>query len=230
MFVVTPRTVFSPAALGTGPPGRPLMGRARMVMPRELARSRIFWRTLLEYPMLRYAIVLFPIPVAMFIWPNLALPISGAPLLMFLIVLWVEGNVLSVPTPAKRRALIDRAEAERGLDLLGARMRAATARIAAGRGLATGSLTLVIEQSLMAAAPPLTLASLRGEDGAVLDLTAEEAQTIRAVLEPGPDGSLDARQLHRINLSEDNGLRAVTVDAASLSAHARLAALARARA
>lgn len=226
LFVVTPQTVWSTAPLGTGRPDRPLMGRASMVLPARLLGARVFWRILLEYPFVRYAIVLFPIPVAMFVWPELALPISGAPLLMFLVVLWVEGNVLSVPTAARRRALMDRAEVDRGLDLLRERMRAAVTRIAAGRGMASGALTLVIEQSPMAAIPPLTLASLRDETGRVLALSPAEVAEVRGVLE----GDLDARRLHRMNLADNTMLRAVTVEAAAISAHARLAAMARARA
>jgi hypothetical protein len=196
-----------------------------MALPAGLMLDRVFWRILLEYPFVRYAIVLFPIPVAILIWPELALPISGAPLLMFLIVLWVEGNVLSIPTATRRRALMDRAEVDRGIDLLRERMRAAVVRIAAGRGLSTGALTLVVEQSPMAAIRPLTLASLRDETGRVLPLSADEADAVRGVL--GAD--LDARRLHRINLADNRMLRAVTVEAAGISAHARLAAMARAR-
>lgn len=225
MFIVTPHSVWNPAALGKGRPDRPLMGRATMVLPAGLMRARVFWRILLEYPFVRYAIVLFPIPVAIIIWPGLALPISGAPLLMFLIVLWVEGNVLSIPTAARRRALMDRAEVDRGLDLLRERMRAAVVRIAAGRGMAAGTLTLVIEQSPMAAIPPLTLASLRDEAGRVLPLSEAEAAEVRGVLSEG----IDAGRLHRINLADNVTLRAVMVEAASISAHARLAAMARAR-
>ena len=223
MFIVTPDTVWNPGALGRGRADRPLMGRATMVLPARLLGARVFWRILLEYPFVRYSIVLFPIPVAILIWPDLALPISGAPLLMFLVVLWVEGNVLSIPTAARRRALMDRAEVERGLDLLRDRMRAAVTRIAAGRGMAAGALTLVIEQSPMAAIRPLTLASLRDEGGRVLALSPAEADEIRGVL----GGGLDARRLHRINLADNATLRAVTVEAAGISAHARLAAMAR---
>ncbi len=206
------------------------MGRAQTVLPRGLVADRTFWRILLEYPFLRYAIVLFPIPVAILVWPHLALPISGAPLLMFLLVLYVEGNVLSVPTAARRRALIDAAEADRGLDLLAVRARAALTRIAAGRGMAAGRLTLVIEQSPMAAMPPLTLASLRDEAGTILPLSATEAADIRGILDPAPGpGRLDARLLHRINLSRAETLRAFALDAAAIPAHARLAAMARAR-
>jgi hypothetical protein len=226
MFVVTPQSVWNPGALGKGRPDRPLMGRATTVLPAGLFGAGVFWRILLEYPFVRYAIVLFPIPLAILVWPNLALPISGAPLLMFLIVLWVEGNVLSIPTAARRRALMDRAEVDRGLDLLRERMRAAVVRIAAGRGMGAGTLTLVIEQSPMARLPPLTLASLRDAEGRVLPLSEAEAGEVRGVLAEG----IDARRLHRINLADNAALRAVTVEAAGISAHARLAAMARARA
>jgi hypothetical protein len=121
---------------------------------------------------------------------------------------------------------MDRAEVDRGLDLLRERMRAAVTRIAAGRGMASGALTLVIEQSPMAAIPPLTLASLRDETGRVLALSPAEVAEVRGVLE----GDLDARRLHRMNLADNTMLRAVTVEAAAISAHARLAAMARARA
>ncbi len=226
MFIVTPSSVSNPAALGRGRVDRPLLGRGMPALPRGLFAARSFWRIMLELPMVRYSIVLLPFPVAMLIWPELALPISGAPLLMFLLILYVEGNVLSVPTAQKRRALIDRAEAERGLDLFAARGRATLTRIAAGRGMAEGVLVLVVEQSAMARFPPLTYVALRdGAEGRTLDLTEAE----RAMVADLFASDLDEALLHRINLSENVFLRSVTLDAASLSAHARLAAMARAR-
>ena len=226
MFVVTPDTVANPAALLDRRGPGPVLQRFRTPWPRGLLASRVFWRLAFEFPFLRYALVLMPFPVAALIWPQLALPISGAPLVMVLVVLYVEGNVLAVPTPAKRAALIDRAAAERALDTLAARGRAALTRIAAGRGLDRGTLHLVVEQPLMAVIPPLTAVSVQDGDGRVLRLDRGE----RAALAGGLFGDgLDERLLLRVNLSENSGLRIVSLEAGAISAHARLAAMARAR-
>jgi hypothetical protein len=226
MFIVTPDTVANPGALADRSAPGPVLQRFRTPWPRALVVSRAFWRLAFELPFLRYSLLLMPFPVAMLIWPEVALPISGAPLVMFLVVLYVEGNVLSLPTPARRAALIDRAEAERALDTLAVRGRAVLTRIAAGRAMTAGVLVLVVEQPLMAVVPPLTAVSVQDAEGTVLRLDAAE----RAALAGGLfGGGLDARLLLRVNLSENRGLRMVTLEAGTISAHARLAALARAR-
>jgi hypothetical protein len=170
-------------------------------------------------------IALAPFPVAMLIRPDLALPISQAPILMFGIVIWIETSVLSVPTAARRRALIDPDVAARGLDALNARARHLLTRIAARRNITEGRLHLVIEQSAMARVAPLTLVSVQAEAPApaVHDLDAAEIAMLETELF---DADLTEALLHRINLAENTFLRDLPLEARSVSAHARLAAMA----
>lgn len=226
IFVLTPTTTANPGVLASGVPPRKVLGRGLGPLPHRLAFDRAFWRLLAEYAPLRYVVALSPFAIAMMIWPELALPISGAPLLMFLVVLFVEGNVLSYSTPAKRRALAAAAEIDRVRDLLRHRAQALLARIAADRDMAEGTLTLVVEQSPMARVAPFTLVSLQaeGRGAPVLELDAGE----RTLLATGLfDAELTERRLQRINQAENVFLRAECLDARSLSAHARMAALAR---
>ncbi|MEM7710757.1 MAG: hypothetical protein AAF264_08415, partial [Pseudomonadota bacterium] len=67
---------------------------------------------------------------------------------------------------------------------------------------------------------PLTYVSVQSEDGPkVVALDPEERGVIEDSLFQAP---LDERLLHRINAAEDKFLREVTLDARSVSAHARL--------
>jgi hypothetical protein len=119
--------------------------------------------------------------------------------------------------------LLEPGEAERGLDLLRDRATRILTKIAAGRGLVSGRLHLVVEQSDLARISPLTLVSVQSEDGPeVLRLTHEEEALIRDTLFQPP---LTERALHRIALAEDEQLRDVALDPRSISAHARLAAM-----
>jgi hypothetical protein len=224
LFLLTPSAVANPGALRGGPPPRQALGRALVLRPRGGPRSAAFWRLLLERSLTRYVIALAPFPAAMLIWPELALPISQAPILMFGVVLYIESNVLSVPTPAKRRTLIDPDAAARGLDLLRARARAILTRVAARRGIERGVLHLVVEQSAMARVAPFTIVSvqLEGADPPVLELDAEEERLLREGLF---DADLPERLLQTINLAENRFLRDLPLDARGVSAHARLAAL-----
>lgn len=225
ILVVTQSTLSNPQVLATSATPRRFLGRSPGIRPKGVFLRPLFWRMLFEHSLSRYVVALAPFPVAMLIWPDLALPISQAPVLMFGIVLYLESNVLSVPTPEKRRALMDADAAERGLDLLQVRARAALTRFAARRGLREGVLLLVIEQSAMARTPPLTLVSVQldGPEPAVLDLDADERA---ALVDDLFDAAFDDALLHRINLSQNSFLRSVALDARSVSAHARLDALA----
>jgi hypothetical protein len=118
LFVLTPSAVTDPKALATTSLPRRILTLGRSVRPHGWLGRAVWWRMLIEHSLVRYVIALAPFPVAMLIWPDLALPISQAPILMFGIVLWIETSVLSVPTAARRRALIDHDEAARGLDAL----------------------------------------------------------------------------------------------------------------
>jgi hypothetical protein len=235
IFLVTPSTVSNPRALVGGSPPRKILSGLASVFPRGLMLNPIWWRLALEYPLLRYSFALSPFPVAMLIWPDLALPISGAPLLMFLFIHYIEGELLSVSDPDKRRRLLEPAEAERRADLFARRAREVLTRIAAGRGMAEGELVLVVEQSAMAPVPPLTLVSLQQaqEDERrgcpVLELDAEERRLVTEGLFDAiaGKGKLTEREFHRMSLRENRFLHAVTLEARTISAHARMAALAR---
>ncbi len=234
IFVVTPQTVSNKLALRGGEPPRKILTGLRSVFPTGLIFDPIWWRLALEYPLLRYTFALSPFPAAILIWPDLALPISGAPLLMFLFIHYVEGNLLSISDPDRRRKLLPEDEVARRNDLFQTRARALLTRIAAGRNMAEGEITLVVEQSAMAPVPPLTVISVQAQvEGApVLDLSAEELAMVRGDLfdEFHGSGKLTERCFHRLSLRENRFLHAVTLDARSISAHARMAALARARA
>jgi hypothetical protein len=236
IFLVTPGTVSNPRALSGGNPPRKILAGLSSVFPRGLVLNPIWWRIALEYPLLRYSFALAPFAAAMLIWPDLALPISGAPLLMFLFIHYVEGELLSVSNPDKRRRLLEQAEAERRADIFARRGRELLTRIAAGRGLSEGELHLVVEQSAMAPVAPLTLISLHRatEDdrraSPVQELDPEERRLLAEGLFdafPGR-GKLTEREFHRLSLYENRFLHAVTLEARTISAHARMAALARA--
>ncbi len=224
LFVLTPSSITNPAALRPVRVPHHVLGRPFGIRPRGGPASAVFWRLLLEQSLTRYVLALAPFPIAMLIWPELALPISQAPVLMFGVVLYIESNVLSVPTPDKRRAMIDRDAAARGLDLLRERGRDILTRVAARRDLAEGTFHLVVEQSAMARVAPFSLVSIQieGPAPAVLDLDPAEQHLLRENLFAG---DLTERLLQRINLADNRFLRGVALDARSVSAHARLAAL-----
>lgn len=226
MLLLSPSRVANPAALTVPAVPRQVLGRAPKVRPARKPFSRVYWRLFFEHALARYVVALAPFPVAMAIWPNLALPISQAPVLMFGIVLFIESNVLSVPTPARRRALVSEAEAGRSLDVLKVRAMTALTRIAAARDLSGSTLHLVVEQSAMARVEPLTLVSVQtdGTARAFLELDAGEEAYLRETLFAAP---LDERVLLKINLAENLFLRSFALDATAVSAHARLAALGR---
>lgn len=221
MFIVSPATVWNPAALETRQLPRRIVGRV-VVLPRRGLPPGLLWRLIFETQVLRFLAVLAPFVVAMFIWPQSAIAIAQAPLFMIVAIMFVETNVLRIPKE-RRAALIARDEADRGLDLLQVRARALLTRIAARRQLAQGTLHLVVEQSDMAYITPLTYVSVQSEDGPeVLSLDPEEEALIRQGL--FGDG-LSERLLLRINLSENEFLRDIALDLRSVSAHARLAAM-----
>ncbi len=236
IFLVTPSTVSNPRALTGGSPPRKILSGLTSVFPTGLMLNPLWWRLALEYPLLRYSFALLPFPIAILIWPDLALPISGAPLLMFLFINYIEGELLSVSDPDKRKRLLDEAEVARRTDLFTRRARELLTKIAAGRGLTAGELTLVVEQSPMKPVRPLTLISLQAaaEDDRrgtpVLELDPSERKLILDGLFDAFSGrgKLTEAEFHRASLRENRFLHAVTLDARSISAHARMAALARA--
>ncbi|ULB10370.1 hypothetical protein ORIO_10720 [Cereibacter azotoformans] len=221
MFIVSPSTVWNRSALETRQVPRRIFGRV-LLLPRRGFPLRLIWRIVFETQMLRFLAVLAPFVVAMLIWRQSALAIAQAPLLMIVAILFVETNVLRIPKE-RREKIIDRAEADRGLDLLQVRGRTILTRIAARRKLERGVLHLVIEQSDMAHITPLTFVSVQSEAGPeIVRLSREEEAMIRKTLFEAP---LSERKLLRINLLENVFLRDVTLDMRGVSAHARLAAL-----
>lgn len=221
MFIVTPETVWNPGALETRYLPRQFFERVTLFGRRGLTPG-LAARMVFEIGFLRYLGALMPFVFAMLVWTEHAVAIAQAPLLMFPVVYFVETSVLRM-TPEARARLIAPAEAERGLDLLRVRAVAILTRIAAGRGMATGRLHLVVEQSDIARVAPLTYVSVQSEDGPeVLALTPEETALIRDTLFQPP---LDERTLHRINLAQGDYLRDIVLEARSVSAHARLAAM-----
>jgi hypothetical protein len=226
IFIVTPDTVLNRSALETRRVPKPILGRGITLVPRRQVFSRLTLRLIFEHALPRYLIALWPFPVAMLIWPHLALPISQAPLLMFLLIWIVETRVLTIPRDA-RAGLIGEVEAERALDTLRVRSTSLLTRIAAGRRITSGDLHLVVEQSELAKVPPLTLISVQcdGDQPRLLDLDLAERAMIAAELF---DDTLSERLLQRVNQSQHEFLRDCILDPATISAHARLAAMARA--
>jgi hypothetical protein len=221
MFIVSPDTILNTGALDMSSVPRRFLSRVTL-WPRRGAGPGLVARMVFEVELLRYLAALLPFGIAALIWQESALAIAQAPLLMFLVVYGVEMRFLRL-LPAAREKLIDPAEADRGLDLLRVRALSILTRIAARRGLSQGALHLVIEQSDMARVAPLTLVSVQSDEGPeVLRLDAEEEALIRDTLFQPP---LTERQLHLINLAQDEQLRDLSLDLRSVSAHARLAAM-----
>lgn len=221
MFIVTPDTVLNPAVLETRQLPRRFFGRVTL-WPRRGGTWGLVARTVFEVEVLRYTSSLIPFIAAALIWQDKALAIAQAPLLMFMLVYAVETRVLR-PSPQRRAALIARDAADRTLDLLRSRARTILTRVAAGRGMAEGTLWLVVEQSELARVAPLTYVSVQAEDGPeVLRLTEAEERLIRDTLFQPP---LDERQLQRVNLMENEFLREARLDTRNVSAHARMEAL-----
>ncbi len=222
MFVVTPSTMLNRAALETRQVPKRMLGRIA-VLPRAGASGRLWLRLIFEMQLLRFLIPLIPFVLAMVIWPHLALPISQAPVPMMLVIGFVEMRVLAI-SPEARKTLISEAEIARGQDALRFNARRVLTKIAARNEMKTGELSLVVEQSELARVPPLTLVSVQQShpEPEVLDLSAED----RALLEQELfDADLTEGLLHRISLAGRENLHMVTLDVATISAHARLSAL-----
>lgn len=220
MLILTHETLRNPAILSVRQLPRKFFGRVT-VWPKGRIRFGQLMRIVIEFQWVRYSLSLLPLIIIGLIWNGMAMPLSQAPILMLLIIWWVEMRLLRVP-PAKRARLIDAADAERGLDVLRVQSRAVLTQIATGRGLRAGQLHLVIEQSELGTFTPLTYVSVQSDIGPeVVALNAAERDIIAAGLFQPP---LDETLLHRINQSQNIFLRDVTLDARGISAHARLAA------
>ncbi|MDU8944042.1 hypothetical protein [Ovoidimarina sediminis] len=219
MIVISPDTVLNPAALETRVVPRRFFGRA-MVWPRGMGRGD-FWRFVFEMQWLRYAVALLPFVFAALIWREFTLPIAQAPLLMVIAIGFFELKVLKLDEAARARITGDPAHSE-ALDRLRFRGQAAMRRIAARHDIAEGALTLVVEQSELARVRPLTFVSVQraAPTPEVMALGAEDREILQGLFE----GIGDERALQRANLAEDVFVREVTVEARSVSAHARLRA------
>lgn len=228
LLCLCPDTVSNREALRLRKVPEQRLGRGMRVVPRGGIMSRAFWRIVFDQSLTRYILALAPFPLAMAIRPDLALGISQAPLLMFGLVYAIESLVLSVPTPEKRRALLDPDEIDRRLDRLAARGRDVLSRIAAAHGMQDERLHLVVEQSALRRIPVLTLVSVqvegaRGERPTMLALTAEDRATIAGRLF---GEGLAEEDLHLANLATNVFLRDIPFEARAVSAHARLMAMA----
>lgn len=222
MLIVCPSTVWNPSALETKSTPKRMFGRI-LVAPRRGASFGVVMRLIFEMQVLRFMLPLAPFAVAMVIWPELALPIAQAPIVMLMIVGFVEMKVLAL-TPDRRETVISDADMARTLDALRFNAIRILTRIAAMRDIQSGEISLVIEQSELARITPLTLVSLQSDEPApmVLDLSDDERDLLAADL--FTDG-LDEGDLHRCSLREGKNLRTITLDARTISAHARMAAL-----
>lgn len=220
-FILSPETVWNPKALATGSVPRKVLHRIAF-LPKGGGLGLIA-RVIMENEPLRYFIALSPFVVAMFIWRDLALPISQAPVAMIIVIGFFEMKVLRVSNEA-RKTLMNEDEVARVLDSLNYRARRVLTKLAALRGLTSGEVMLVVEQSELARVTPLTLVSVqtREDKPRILSLTQQERDLIASELF---DATFTERLLHRANLREDVYLRSVSFDARGVSGHARLAAL-----
>ena len=227
IFIVSRQTVGNPSILETRSVPRRLLTVGAPVYPRLSRGWKLFTRVVFEKAVPRYVLALAPFPIALILKPEWALALSQAPLFMFAVVLIVENYVFSISDPAKRKALVDPSTAAAGLDTLKARSRKALADLAAARGLTTGALQMVIEQSGLVRFPQLTMVSVQSEDAETgfVELSTEECEALATALF---DDDLPEDLLQRINLAENQFVRVVPFDPGSLSAHARLSALAKA--
>ncbi len=220
MLILTHQTLRNPGILRVRQLPRKFFGRVTVWPKGRIGLARVL-RIVIEFQTVRYVLALLPLVVIGLVWREMALPLAQAPLLMLVVIWWIEMRLLRVPA-TKRARLIEVAEAERGLDLLRVQARAILTKIAAGREMQAGQLHLVIEQSELGLFAPLTYVSVQSDDGPeVVSLSKAERQIIENGLFQPP---LTERLLHRINASRNVFIRDITLDARSVSAHARLAA------
>ncbi len=220
MFILSPDTVLNASALDIRWLPRRFLGLTA-VWPRG-GGVRLWARLIFEKEVLRYGLTLLPFVAAALIWRDYAVVIAQAPIPMLICIYLVESKLLRA-SEARRKTLVSDAEAEAGLDTLRARAKRLLSRIAARRGLTDGRLHLVIEQSDLLLLPPLTLVSVQAEEGPdLLALDAEERAMIADELFAPP---LTERALQHIGLARRTGTHDLTFDPATVSAHARMAAL-----
>lgn len=222
MIIVSPSTIWNSSVLETRSVPKRVLGRVT-ILPRTGLGAGTLLRLIFEVQVLRYVLPLVPFVIAMFVWPHLALPIAQAPILMVMVVALCETRLLAVGRDDREKLLPD-SDMARTLDALRFNATRLLTRLAARRGLTSGDLCLVIEQSQLARIAPLTLVSIQQREPApmVLTLDADEQRMIRAGLF---DDHLTERMLHLVGLRENENLRVISLDTATISAHARMAAL-----
>ena len=222
MIIVSPSTIWNAGALETRSVPKRMLGRIT-ILPRTGLGAGTLLRLMFEVQVLRYVLPLVPFVIAMFVWPHLALPIAQAPILMMMVVALCEMRLLAVARD-DREKLISDSDMARTLDALRFNATRLLTRLAARRGLTGGELFLVVEQSQLARIAPLTLVSIQQREPApmVLTLDADEQRMIREGLF---DEQLSERKLHLIGLRENDTLRTISLDTATISAHARMTAL-----
>lgn len=225
IFVLTQPNLANPASLEVRTLPKQIFHRSVTILPKGWPFHRVFWRLFFEHALTRYLIALTPFPAAMLIWPNLALPISQAPLLMLVVIYVFETYLLSIPKN-RRPGLADEDTIARVLDQLRLRSTAALTDLATRRGIEAGEMHLVVEQSEIARVPPFTYVSVQHETSegpAFLSLTVEEQS---AVTEKLFDEEFTENMLRRVNFAQSTFLRNTVLDPKTISAHARMAALA----
>lgn len=221
LFVLSPDTVWNPGVLDFPTAPRKILERG-MILPRRDVTWGFIFRAIFESQILRFVIALLPFGIAAVMWPGAALPISQAPIVMLAAIGIIELRVLRIPRD-RRKEMTTEAEAARALDTLNFRGRRILAQLAAARGIETGKIYLVVEQSDMVRVPPMTIVSLQRDEGKsrLVPLTPED----RAIIQDGLfDEDFTERNLFLANQREGVSFRSVTFEARGVSAHARLAA------
>lgn len=222
MIIVSPSTIWNSHALETRSVPKRVLGRIT-ILPRTGPGTGTLLRLIFEVQVLRYILPLVPFVIAMFVWPHLALPIAQAPILMMMVVAFFEMRVLAVRHEDREKLIAD-SEVASTLDALRFNAMRLLTRLAARRGLTSGDLLLVIEQSQLARIAPLTLVSIQQREPAPIVLTLD-ADEQRMILEGLFDDQLTERKLHLVGLRENETLRTIALNTATISAHARVTAL-----
>lgn len=221
LLVLSPDTVVNQSILSFSTAPRKILQRG-MILPRRTAKLSVRFRFIVESQLVRYAVTLSPFLAVGLIWRDLALALGSAPVFMLAAIGLVEMRLLRIPV-AKRGTITTEAEAARTLDTLTFRGRRVLTELAARRGMDSGTLYLVIEQSDLVRIPPLTIVSLQSDTGKSRLIPVNDAE--RAVITEGLfDADFTEEALARANQREGVFLRSVAFEARSVSAHARLAA------
>ncbi|MEL6642926.1 MAG: hypothetical protein AAFQ79_03255 [Pseudomonadota bacterium] len=228
IFVLTQPNLANPAALEVRTLPKQIFHRSVTILPKGWPFHRVFWRLVFEHALTRYAIALAPFPAVILLWPDMALPVSQSPLVMLIVIILFETHVISIPR-SRRARLADEDTIGRVLDQLRLRSIAALTDLATRRGIEAGELHLVVEQSEMARVPPFTYVSVQHDtaDGpAFLSLSPDEQFALTDRLF---DADFTEDMLRRVNFAQSTFLRNTVLDPRTISAHARMAALADAR-